>query len=130
MTNLELVKSTYEGGSSEQNAVNTEKAVATDVLWTEAKGFPYAGTYKGFVNVQQHVFKRLANEWKDYKFTPDKFVVDGDTVVVIGTYSGTFLKTNVYFEARASHIWNLRNNQVIQFEQIVDSHTVQLAMHD
>lgn len=130
MTHLELIKSTYEGGSSQQNGINTAKAVAANVLWTEAKGFPYAGTYKGFHEVQYHVFQRLATEWDNYKFTPDTYVVDGDTVVVIGTYSGTYLKTKKYFEARVTHIWTLKNQKAIRFEQIVDSHPVQLAMQD
>ena len=47
MTNLEIVKSTYEGKTSQENGKNLAKYVADDISWTEAKGFPYAGTYIG-----------------------------------------------------------------------------------
>ena len=45
MTNLEIIKSTYEGKTSEENGKNLAKHVAKNISWTEAKGFPYAGTY-------------------------------------------------------------------------------------
>ncbi len=41
MTNLEIVGSTYEGKTSEDNGKNLAKYVAGDISWTEAKGFPY-----------------------------------------------------------------------------------------
>ena len=44
MTNIEIVKSTYEGKTSEENGKNLAMYVAEDISWTEAKGFPYAGT--------------------------------------------------------------------------------------
>jgi hypothetical protein len=50
MTNLEIIKSTYEGKTSEENGKNLAKYVAEDISWTEAKGFPYAGTYIGLHN--------------------------------------------------------------------------------
>jgi hypothetical protein len=43
MTNLEIIKSTYEGKTSEENGKNLAKHVAENISWTEAKGFPYAG---------------------------------------------------------------------------------------
>ena len=42
MTNLEIIKSTYEGKTSEENGKNLAKYVAENISWTEAKGFPYA----------------------------------------------------------------------------------------
>lgn len=51
MTNLEIIKSTDEGKASEENGKNLAKYVADNISWTEAKGFPYAGTYMGLENV-------------------------------------------------------------------------------
>jgi uncharacterized protein len=44
--NLNLIRATYEG-TSEQNGQNLLAALALDATWTEAEGFPYAGTYTG-----------------------------------------------------------------------------------
>nr|WP_305049722.1 hypothetical protein [Elizabethkingia bruuniana] len=51
MTNLEIVKSTYEGKTSEENGRALAAHVAENVQWTEAKGFPYAGTYTGLEEI-------------------------------------------------------------------------------
>lgn len=70
MTNLEIIKSTYEGKTSEENGKNLAEYAADNISWTEAKGFPYAGTYIGLGSITKNVFSRLGSEWIDYKFTP------------------------------------------------------------
>lgn len=124
MTNLEIVKSTYEGKTSEENGKNLAKYVADDISWTEAKGFPYAGTYIGLDEVTKNVFSRLGSEWIDYKFTPEDYVASDDKVVAYGTYTGTYKITGKPFSARVAHIWKLKNSRIISFEQFVDSKTV------
>lgn len=128
MTNLEIVKSTYEGKTSEENGANLAKYASENIAWTEAKGFPYGGTYIGLENITRNVFARLGSEWIDYKFTPEDYVSTDDTVVAYGTYSGTYKKTNKPFSARVAHIWKLKDSKIISFEQFVDSQTVTNAM--
>jgi len=128
MTNLEIVKSTYEGKTSEENGKNLEKYLAAGAAWTEAAGFPYAGTYTGFESISKNVFSRLATEWFDYKFVPDGYVADGGKVVAYGTYSGIYKATGKPFKARVAHLWILRDGKIISFEQFVDSKTVTETM--
>ena len=128
MTNLEIIKSTYEGKTSEENGRNLAKYVASDISWTEAKGFPYAGTYIGLDAITKNVFQRLATEWIDYKFVPEAYVADSDHVVAYGTYKATNKATGKYFEARVAHVWILMEGKIIKFEQFVDSKTVNDAM--
>lgn len=128
MTNLEIVKSTYEGKTSEENGKNLAKYVADDISWTEAKGFPYAGTYIGLAEITKNVFSRLGSEWIDYKFTPEDYIASNDKVVAYGTYAGTYKKTNKYFTARVAHIWKLKDAKIISFEQFVDSQAVNEAI--
>jgi len=128
MTNLEIVKSTYEGKTSEENGKNLAKHVANDISWTEAKGFPYAGTYKGLDEVTKNVFSRLGSEWIDYKFTPEDYVASNDKVVAYGAYTGIYKITGKSFAARVAHVWKLKDGKIISFEQFVDSQTVIEAM--
>lgn len=128
MTNLEIVKSTYEGKTSEENGQNLAKHVTKDISWTEAKGFPYAGTYIGLENITKNVFTRLGSEWIDYKFTPEDYVASDDKVVAFGTYTGTYKITGKSFTARVAHIWKLKEHKIISFEQFVDSQTVNDAI--
>ena len=57
-----------------------------DIQWTEADGFPLAGTYVGPQAVLEGVFMRLGEIGDDYAVMPEHFVADDDTVVVLGTY--------------------------------------------
>jgi ketosteroid isomerase-like protein len=124
MTNLEIIKSTYEGKTSEENSQNLAKYVADDISWTEAKGFPYAGTYIGLKNVTKNVFSRLGSEWIDYKFTPEDYVASADKVVAYGTYTGIYKLTGKSLTARVAHVWKLKDDKIVSFEQFVDSQTV------
>lgn len=72
MTNLEIIKSTYEGKTSKENGENLRRYLATNVVWTEAAGFPYGGTYIGYDAIVQNVFNKLESEWISYRFTPEE----------------------------------------------------------
>ncbi|MCT7945468.1 nuclear transport factor 2 family protein [Shewanella septentrionalis] len=122
--NLALVKSTYEGSSSAENAKNLQHALASDARWTEAAGFPYAGTYVGFSAIATKVFARLETEWDNYRVDIEDYVAQGDKVFAFGTYSGTYVKTGKYFSARVAHLWKIHSGKIVSFEQFVDSHTV------
>ncbi|WP_216636310.1 nuclear transport factor 2 family protein [Shewanella baltica] len=126
--NLALVKSTYEGSSSAENAKNLQHALASDARWTEAAGFPYAGTYVGFSAIATKVFARLETEWDNYRVDIEDYVAQGDKVFAFGTYSGTYVKTGKYFSARVAHLWKIHSGKIVSFEQFVDSYTVVNAM--
>ncbi|WP_281336021.1 nuclear transport factor 2 family protein [Flavobacterium eburneipallidum] len=128
MTNLDIIKSTYEGKTSEENGKNLAQYSAENISWTEAKGFPYAGTYIGLEEITKNVFSRLGSEWIDYKFTPEDYVASDDKVVAFGTYSGTYKITGKLFTARVAHVWKLKDSKIINFEQFVDSQPVNDAM--
>lgn len=124
MTNLEIIKSAYEGKTSEENGKNLAKYVAENISWTEAKGFPYAGTYIGLESVTKNVFSRLGSEWIGYKFTAEDYIANDDKVAAYGTYTGTYKLTGKAFTARVAHVWKLKDGKIISFEQFVDSKTV------
>ncbi len=127
LNNQEIIALTYEGKDSSENAANLQRYLAEDVVWTEAAGFPYAGTYIGFSNIAK-VFQQLESEWIDYRFTVEGYVASGDNVMAYGTYTGTFKATNKSFRARVTHLWTLKNQKVTSFEQFVDSKPVNDAM--
>ncbi len=125
--NLNIIKSTYEG-NTEQNGKNTKAILASDVRWTEAEGFPYAGTYVGFDEIHINVFSRLATEWLDYKVTIENYYDAGDSIIAAGYYTGTYKKTGKSFKASVAHIWTLKNGKAIRFIQYVDSKIVADSM--
>lgn len=103
---------------------------ARDVQWTEAAGFPYAGTYIGPDAVAANVFQRIQEDWDDYTVAIDEVLDAGDAVVGIGTYSGTYRRTGRFFAARVAHVWRLADGKVVAFEQFTDTELVSRALRD
>jgi len=128
MENLDIVKSTYEGDTAEENGRNLQKYLAENARWREADGFPLAGTYIGPKAIEENVFKRIAEGWSEYRFEVEGYIAEGDKVAAYGTYYGTYAKTGKSFEARVTHIWTLKDQKIIAFEQFVDSKPVVDAM--
>lgn len=105
--NLDLIRATYEG-ASEDNGRILVAALAPDATWTEAAGFPYAGTYVGPDAIVAGVFHRLATEWIGYRAEVHTFVEDGDRVAAFGTYHGTYKATGKSMKASFAHLYELR----------------------
>ncbi|MEH2702222.1 MULTISPECIES: nuclear transport factor 2 family protein [Rhizobium] len=125
--NLELIRATYEG-SSEDNGRNLVAALAPDATWTEAEGFPYAGTYVGIDAIIAGVFHRLGTEWIGYRAEAHTFLEDGDRVAVFGVYSGTYKATGKAMKASFAHLYIVRGGKIASMVQYVDSHMVMQAL--
>src|SRR5690349_12627633 len=103
-------------------------ALAPDVRWTEAEGFPYGGTYSGPQAVLENVFMKLGGEWEGFAAVPQRLVSEGETVVALGTYSGKYKATGKSFRAPYVHVWNFTGGKVQSFEQHTDTAVVQRAL--
>ncbi|WP_210521962.1 nuclear transport factor 2 family protein [Hymenobacter terricola] len=128
MTNLDIVRSTYEGASAEENGRALQQHLAPDARWTEAAGFPYAGTYVGFAAIRTNVFDRLEAEWDHFRVEVEGYAEAADLVIAYGTYAGTYRATGKPMRARVAHVWTLREGRVVALEQIVDSQPVVAAL--
>ncbi len=99
-----------------------------NIVWEEAEGFPYGGLYHGPEAVLNNVFMKLGTEWEDYQAKPEEFIDGGDTCVVLGTYSGTWLATGKPMEAPFAHVWKMRDGKAHAFRQYTDTALVQRAL--
>lgn len=126
-TNLEVVQGIYQGGP-EQIAATLQAALAPSFEWTEAAGFPYAGTYHSLEEVGKNVFARLGTEWIDYRAETESFFDAGDTIIVTGYYKGTYAKSGGVMNARFAHIWTFRGGKIVKYIQNVDTKKVWDAM--
>ncbi len=125
--NLELIRATYEG-KSEDNGRNLLAILALDAEWTEAEGFPYAGTYVGAEAIIAGVFHRLGTEWTGYRAEVHTFLEDGDKVAAFGTYSGTYKATGKSMRATFAHLYLLKNGKILRMTQYVDTLVVSKAL--
>jgi ketosteroid isomerase-like protein len=126
-SNLELIRGTYEG-SSEDNGRNLLAVLSPDVEWTEAEGFPYAGTYVGPEALIAGVFRRLGSEWTGYRADVHTYIADGDRVAAFGVYSGTYNATGKSMTAPFAHLYQIKDGKVIRMTQYVDTVLVTRAL--
>ncbi|MBO3761116.1 nuclear transport factor 2 family protein [Ciceribacter sp. L1K22] len=127
ISNLDLIRATYEG-SSEENGRNLMAVLHPDVEWTEAEGFPYAGTYVGIDALMAGVFARLGSEWIDYRADVQTYLADGDRVAAFGVYSGTYKATGKPMRAAFAHLYDIEDGKIRRMTQYVDSVMVAKAL--
>ncbi len=124
MTNKEIVQGLYQSFAA-GDVPAVVAAFADDIAWTEADGFPLAGTYVGPQAVVENVFMRLGEFSDNWSVEVDRFVADGDTVIADGRYTWNHKETGEHCAVRMAHIWTFGDGKVTAFLQHVDTARVQ-----
>jgi len=126
-TALDIIRSHYEA-STRGDIDGMLADLHPQVRWTEAAGFPYAGTYIGPEAVARGVFARIAQDWEGFGFHLEQLVASDDAVVATGCYRGRCRSTGRTLDVRTAHVWKLAQGQVIAFEQFTDTLLVHRAV--
>ena len=118
----EIIKSLYDA-FARGDAATVLGMFDPGIVWNEAENIPYAdrNPYIGPQQVAEGVFGRIMTEWDGFTVTPEKLLQDGDTVVAIGRYRGTFRATSQRLDAQFVHVWTLQGGRVTQFQQYADT---------
>jgi ketosteroid isomerase-like protein len=123
VNNKEIIQALYQHFAAGDIAAVTA-TFADDISWTEADGFPLAGTYIGPQSVVENVFMRLGEFSDNWGVAVNRLIADGDTVVADGKYTWNHKTTGEPCEVRMAHVWVLADGKAISFLQHVDSATV------
>jgi ketosteroid isomerase-like protein len=102
--------------------------LAPDVEWTEMAGFPLAGTYRTPEGVTSHVMEGLGRDWDGWTAHDDRYVVDGEDVVVLARYTALHRSTGKALAVRVAHHFVVRGGLIVRFEQFADTALVRAAM--
>ncbi len=102
--------------------------LAPDVEWTEMAGFPLAGTYRTPEGVTANVMEALAKEWDGWTAHDDRYIVEGEDVIVVARYTATNRATRKPIDVRVAHHFTVRGGLIVRFEQFVDTALVRNAM--
>lgn len=119
-TALDIIRSHYEA-SARGDLDGMLADMHPQVRWTEAAGFPYAGTYIGRDAIARGVFARIAQDWDGFGFHLEQLVGSDGTVVATGSYRGTCRSTGRALDVRTAHVWQLAEGRVTAFEQFTDT---------
>jgi hypothetical protein len=65
-------------------------------------GFPLAGTYRTPEGVTSNVMERIGESWSDWTAHDDKYVVDGEDVVVLARYTAHHRVTDKHLAVRVA----------------------------
>jgi ketosteroid isomerase-like protein len=92
------------------------------IEWTEAERFPYySGTWRGPQAVIDNLLVPLSRDWDGFSATAREFITDGDRVVALGSYSGTYKQTGRSFSAAFAHVWTVSNDKLARFAMHTDT---------
>jgi len=119
-TNKEIIAGAY-ASFAQGDVPAALGAMADDIQWTEADGFPLAGTYVGPQAVLEGVFMRLGEVGDEFAVIPDQFVADGDTVVALGHYTWKRKSSGEPASVKMAHVWTIDGGKAVAFQQHVDT---------
>ena len=114
--------------SAAQDLAALRATLAPDVEWTEMAGFPLGGTYRTPEGVTGNVMEALGRDWENWVAHDDRYVVDGEDVVVLARYTARNKKTGKAIDVRVAHHFVVRGGLIVRFEQFVDTARVRDAM--
>jgi hypothetical protein len=107
---------------AQANVPDVLATLSDDVEWTESERFPYyTGTWHGPQAVFDNLLVRVANDWDGFAAMPFDFITEGDRVVALGTYSGTYKKTGREISVPFAHVWTVRDDKILKFVMHTDT---------
>jgi len=119
-TNKEIVEGAY-ARFARGDVPAVLAAMYENMSWTEADGFPLAGTYVGPQAIVEGVFMRLVEFGDEFAAVPDQFVADGDTVVALGNYTWKHKTSGAPAKVKMAHVWTVADGKLATFQQYVDT---------
>ncbi len=100
-----------------------------EIEWTEAERFPhYGGTWRSPAAVIEGLLVPLTRDWTAFSALPNEYVSEGNRVVALGTYTGTYRRTGKSFTAPFAHLWTVSDGKIIGFVQYTDTAKVLEAL--
>lgn len=119
-TNKEVVEAAY-ASFARGDVPAVLGAVADDIQWTEADGYPLAGTYVGPQAVLEGVFMRLGEIGDEFAVVPHQIVAEGDTVVALGNASWKHKDSGAPAVVKMAHVWTVADGKLATFQQHIDT---------
>lgn len=120
--NAQLIQDLY-AAFGRGDAAAVLGAFHPQIVWMEAENIPYAdrNPYVGPQAVAEGVFGRIMTEWEGFTVSPEKILAEGDTVIALGRYRGTYRATGRPLDAQFVHAWTVQEGKVTAFQQYADT---------
>jgi ketosteroid isomerase-like protein len=96
---------------------------AQDIEWDipEVEGLPFTGKRHGLGQVSDF-FRVMAECQEPREFMPDRFIGQGDEVVVLGHATFTVKATGAEFSEDWCHVFHIAGGKIASFKEYDDTH--------
>lgn len=119
MSNVAVVESMYESFSN-----GDMEAVVTmwneDIELHEPEGIVVGGIHRGQEEVLE-LLTTVAGMYEEMSATPERYVNSGDTVVALGTGSGTSAETGKSVEFPFAHVYDFEDGKISRWTSYIDT---------
>lgn len=112
-TNFEVLEQFF-AAINRNDIPATIKDFDPEIVRVEPEGFPTSGTYRGIAEVQEHV-RRGRGSWAEGTCEPEKFLENGDKVVVYVHVRVRLKDSTEWIDARFADGFVIRNGKIIEY---------------
>jgi uncharacterized protein len=121
MSNVDVLREGYEAfGRGDLDGAMAN--FADDIQWENpnAPQLPHSGVVNGKDGVRQF-FEDFVQQWEQLSVTPDEFIEDGDTVVVLGHTEGKGKETGKEVKLPFVHVWRFNDGKASRVQLLTDT---------
>lgn len=99
-----------------------------DIEWHSPESLPHGGDFRGRDAVGRF-FHGIGEHWESLEVELEDLVSSGDRVVTIARAHGQLRATGEGFEYSAAHVWTLRGDSPVRFDEYVNAPVSLPAAH-
>jgi ketosteroid isomerase-like protein len=116
--NINVVRRAYQAFG--QNDLPTIfELLDPEVVFYQTELLPWGGRREGHEGMRSFLEDLARNVEAQVEL--DEYIEAGESVVAVGRTRGRVRNTDEKFEARAVHVWTLREGRVVGFEAYIDT---------
>ncbi len=93
--------------------------MADDIQWNTMWHYKVDGRGPG--KVAEGLLQPLMAEWSSFALTPNAYIVEGDTVVSLGAFTGVHGGSGKAVDAAYAHVWDVAEGKITRFRQYIDT---------
>ena len=130
VSNEDVVKQIY-ADFADGNMEGFATALSPDIVWNEAENNPYVteSPYVGIESVMSDAMSVIGEDFSSFAVNPENYLVDGNTVAMIGRYDATYKSTGKTMTPQVVHVWTLEDGHITGFQQYGDTAAMRDVMN-
>jgi hypothetical protein len=127
-TDVEVLRSGYEAfGRGDIGGITENFHEDVEFVGPNSQRVPGAGTVRGREAVGA-LLAGMRERWEGLTWTPDEFVSEGGTIVVLGHMEGRATATGTQVKVPFVHVWRMSGGVVTRGQALTDTAVVADAL--